>query len=184
VAGKFGSALRFDGVDDWVTITDGAANNPLDLTTGMTVEAWVNPSTLAGWDTIVMKQRGAGLLSYALYAYDGGVAAGGTAFPAGYARIQGVDQPVRGVATLPLNTWTHIATTYNGTTQLFFVNGVQVGSRPMTTAIAVGNQQLRIGGNSSFAGEFFQGLIDEVRVYNRARTAAQIQADMVTPIVP
>ncbi len=183
VPGKFGSAVRFDGVDDWVTVVDGVANSPLDLTTGMTVEAWVNPSTLNGWDTIVMKERGAGLLSYALYAHDGAPQPGGRAVPAGYARILGVDQPVRGTTALPLNTWTHIATTYDGTTQRFFVNGVQVGSSAMNTAIAVGNQQLRIGGNNAFAGEFFQGLIDEVRVYNRARTAAQIQADMATPVV-
>ena len=183
VPGKFGSAVRFDGVDDWVTVVDGVANSPLDLTTGMTIEAWVNPSTLNGWDTIVMKERGAGLLSYAMYAHDGAPQPGGLAVPAAYARIFGVDQPVRGTTALPLNTWTHIATTYDGTTQRFFVNGVQVGSSAMNTAIAVGNQQLRIGGNNSFAGEFFQGLIDEVRVYNRARTATQIQADMNTPVV-
>ena len=90
---------------------------------------------------------------------------------------------MRGPAALPLNTWSHIATTYDGTTMRFFVNGVQVGATAINTAIAVGNQQLRIGGNNAFAGEFFQGLIDEVRVYNRARTAAQITTDMSTPIV-
>jgi len=42
---------------------------------------------------------------------------------------------------------------------------------------------LRIGGNSIW-GEFFAGLIDEVRVYNRVLTAAEIQADMNTPIQP
>jgi beta-lactam-binding protein with PASTA domain len=182
-AGRFGSAVRFDGVDDWVTVVDGVASSPLDLTTGMTLEAWVNPSVMSGWETVLLKERGTGLLSYALYAHDGAPLAGGRAVPAGYIRAQGVDQPVRGTTALPLNTWTHIATTYDGTTQRFFVNGVQVGSSPMSTAIAVGNQQLRIGGNNAFTGEFFQGLIDEVRVYNRARTAAQITADMNTPVV-
>ena len=185
VPGKFGTAVQFDGVDDWVTVVDGAANSPLDLTNGMTLEAWVNPSVNQGWDTIIMKQRGAGLLSYALYSFDGGAANGGTNRPAGYLRAFGVDQAVRGPAALPLNTWTHIATTYDGQIQRFFVNGVEVGSNNLGAAgaIAVGNQQLRIGGNNSFAGEFFQGLIDEVRVYNRARTAAQIQADMNRPII-
>jgi beta-lactam-binding protein with PASTA domain len=184
VAGKFGTALRFDGVDDWVTITDGVANSPLDLTTGMTIEAWVNPSARNGWDTIVMKQRGAGLLSYALYANDGSPDPSGTALPASYMRVNGVDQPARGLVSLPLNTWTHVASTYDGTTHRLFINGVQVRAVALSTAIAVGNQQLRIGGNNAFANEFFAGLIDEVRIYNRARTAAQIQADMNTPIVP
>ena len=44
-AGRFGSALSFDGVNDWVTVPDA---NSLDLSTGMTLEAWVRPST-AGW---------------------------------------------------------------------------------------------------------------------------------------
>ena len=50
-----------------------------------------------------------------------------------------------------------------------------------TGLIAVGNQPLRIGGNN-VSGEFFNGLIDEVRIYNRALSAAEIAADMVRPI--
>src|SRR3989442_9862369 len=46
VPGKVGRALQFDGIDDWVTVTDGAARTPLDLTTGMTLEAWVKPTAL------------------------------------------------------------------------------------------------------------------------------------------
>ena len=71
--GKIGKALQFDGVDDWVTVTD-TAGSPLDLTTGMTLEAWVNPAAASGWETVVMKERGnagEGLLAYALYARDG-----------------------------------------------------------------------------------------------------------------
>jgi hypothetical protein len=59
---------------------------------------------------------------------------------------------------------------------------VQAASKPQTGNIAQANGALRIGGNASFAGEFYDGLIDEVRVYNRARTAAQIVSDMNTPI--
>lgn len=40
----------------------------------------------------------------------------------------------------------------------------------------MGDQPLRIGGNNAFAGEFFNGLIDEVGIYNRARTASEIAA--------
>ena len=181
VAGKFGGALFFDGSNDWVTVTDTTAS-PLDLTTGMTIEAWVNPESMSGWETIVLKQRGAGLLSYALYAHDGGPLAGGEPVPSGYAQIGGVDRAVRGSTALPLNTWTHIAVTYDGVTQRFYVNGVQVASRAQTGSIAVGNGVLRIGGNGSFANEFFRGAIDEVRIYNRALTAAELQADMNAPV--
>src|SRR5262249_39963629 len=83
VAGKFGRALRFDGVDDWVTVAD-TTNSPLDLTNGLTIEAWVNPTEMAGWETAVLKERGTGLLSYGLYAHDGAPETRGFAAPAGY----------------------------------------------------------------------------------------------------
>jgi hypothetical protein len=189
LSGKIGGALRFDGVNDWVTVTDTTAS-PLDLTTGMTIEAWVNPSAMSGWETVLYKERGAqgaGLLSYALYAHDGAPLPGGTARPAGYVRVapaaSTTDRAVRGSATLPLNTWTHIATTYDGANQRFYVNGVLVGTTPGTGSIASNNGAIRIGGNNSSLNEFFAGMIDEVRVYNRALSAAEIALDMTTPIV-
>jgi beta-lactam-binding protein with PASTA domain len=194
VPGKFGSALKFDGVNDWVTVTD-TTNSPIDLTTGMTLEAWVNPSAMSGWETVLYKERGVageGLLSYALYAHDGAPLSGGKAVPAGYVRLnnatQTTDKAVRGTTKLPLNTWTHIATTYDGTVQRFYVNGVLVGTAnpivaPSLNTIVQSNGALRIGGNASSTGEFFQGLIDEVRVYNRALSASEIGTDMTTKIV-
>src|SRR6185503_2810158 len=74
LTGKFGRALSFDGVNDQVTVVDGAAGTKLDLTTGMTIEAWVNPSSMSGWESVVYKDRGiggSGLLQFALYARDG-----------------------------------------------------------------------------------------------------------------
>jgi len=190
-AGKIGGALQFDGVDDWVTVTDVATTtSPLKLTTGMTIEAWVNPSAMNGWETILMKERGVqgeGLLSYALYAHDGAPLSLGQPVPAGYVRVQPTastsDSAVRGTTKLTLNTWTHLATTYDGANQRFYVNGVLVGTTPRTGTIAETNGAIRIGGNNSSLQEFFQGMIDEVRIYNRALTAAEIQTDMVTAIV-
>ena len=101
--GKIGGALSFDGVNDWVTVADA---NALDLTTAMTLEAWVNPTAMSGWETVVLKERGPGALSYALQAHDGAPLAGGTAAPAAYARIGFIDQAVRGPGALPLGVWT------------------------------------------------------------------------------
>ena len=180
--GKSGTALQFDGVDDWVTIPDGVTGSPLDLTTAMTLSAWVHPFEFTGWETIVMKERGAGALAYALYAQDGGTARGGADAPAGTIRAGAEDQSVRGTSPVPLHAWTHVATTYDGVMQRIYVNGVLVASRAQTGTIAVSNNALRIGGNNSWADEFFNGLIDDVRVYNRALTGAQITADMNTPL--
>jgi len=192
-AGKIGRGLSFDGINDWVTVTD-TAGSKLDLTTGMTLEAWVNPTVASGWETVVMKERGnagEGLLAYALYARDGAPRSGGTAGPAGYLRANPVastsDRGVRGATAVPMNAWTHLATTYDGTNMRFYVNGVLVGTTAGSGSINVANGALRIGGNNSAPlgqGEFFKGLIDEVRVYNRALSAAEITTDMTTPVVP
>jgi hypothetical protein len=191
-AGRIGRALLFDGVNDWVTVTD-TTGSKLDLTTGMTVEAWVNPTAASGWTTVVMKERGSageGLLAYGLYGRDGAPRSGGTVGPAGYLRTNPVatttDRGARGTAAIPLNTWTHLATTYDGTSLRVYVNGVLAGTTAGSGSINVANGALRIGGNNSAPlgqGEFYKGLIDEVRIYNRALSASEIAADMATPVV-
>jgi hypothetical protein len=73
-AGHTGSALSFDGVNGLVTIPTAAE---LNLGIGMTTEAWVNPSVLSNWRTVVMKTRPPaagdtiGGMSYSLYANNG-----------------------------------------------------------------------------------------------------------------
>ena len=172
-AGRYGGALSFSGAGDWVTTPDA---NSLDLSTAMTLEAWVNPSATGGWRTAVIKE-GTGGLSYGLYANSS------TNRPSAHVHIGSSELDTRGTAQLPLNTWSHVAATYNGANLLLYVNGTLVATRPTTGALAVGSGPLRIGGNSFAADEFFAGLIDEVRVYNRALTAGEIQVDMGSPIV-
>ena len=169
-AGKYGNALSFNGTSAWVTVADAAS---LDLTNGMTIEAWVNPTSNAGWRTIVLKEKYGGL-AYSLYS------ANGSARPAGYVYTTS-EVGLAGTAALPLNTWAHLAVTFDGTTMRMFVNGVQVSTRALTESIVVSDQPLRIGGNA-LVGEYYIGMIDEVRIYNRALTAAEIQSDMTTPI--
>jgi hypothetical protein len=173
VSGKHGGALSLDGVDDWVAVADSAS---LDLTTGMTLEAWVNPATLSGWRTVVMKENPGGL-AYVLYGHDS------VPKPATYVRIVGrsTSDGTGGSAALPLNAWTHLAATYDGATVRLYVNGTAVGSAPVSGSVVTSSLPLRIGGNAVW-GEFFHGLIDEVRIYNRALTAAEIQNDMTTPV--
>lgn len=88
-----------------------------------------------------------------------------------------------GASGPPLNAWTHLAFTYDGATEKLYVNGVLVASRAQTGAISAANGVLHIGGDSVW-GEHFQGLIDEVRIYNRALSAAEIQTDMNAAISP
>jgi hypothetical protein len=168
--GKFGPALAFDGLNDWVTITAAPA---LDLTTGMTLAAWVYPTTTSGVRDILLKE-GPTVDIYNLYAYNG------QGRPEANVFVGGSNRTAVGTELLA-NVWTHVAGTYDGSTLRLFLNGVQVASTARSGAMAPGPGPLRIGGNSLW-GEYFQGRLDEVRIYDRALTAAEIQAAMNTPV--
>jgi hypothetical protein len=170
-SGKYGGGLSFDGVNDWVTITDAES---LDATTALTMEAWVFPTALSGWRSAIVKEAG-GNLAYGLYPHDDGP------YPASYTFINGFDRRAGGITQLPLNAWTHLASTYDGVSHRLFVNGLQVRNVGVSGPIVTSALPLRIGGNAIW-GEFFQGRIDEVRVYRRALTQSQIQTDMATPV--
>jgi chitodextrinase len=165
--GRFGGALRFDGVDDWVTVADAAS---LDLTGNLTLEAWVKPDALgSSWRTVVLKEQATNLV-YALYANTSTRNASGHVFI-------GSDRDTRTSSQLPLDTWTHVATTYDGSTLRFYVNGVQAAQRSVSGSLATSSGPLRLGGNGVW-NEWFDGEIDEVRVYSRALPAAQLNKDM------
>ena len=69
------------------------------------------------------------------------------------------------------------------TTQRLYVNGVQVATRATTGADpAPRPARCASAATASWSNEWFAGLIDEVRVYNKALTAAEIQADMAKPV--
>jgi hypothetical protein len=168
-SGKNGSALTFNGTTNTVTIPDA---NPLDLTTGMTLEAWVKPTASANWRTILLKEQ-PGDLVYGLYASQGAGEIGGHIFTTS-------DLWTNTTSALPLNAWSHVSATYDGTTLRLYLNGSQVATRAIAGPIKTSTGVLRIGGNAIW-GEYFVGTIDDVRVYNRALTAAEVVADQSRP---
>ena len=172
-AGKYGSALFFDGADDNVRIDDAPT---LDLTNGMTLSAWVKPQSLVNWDTVMLKENGT-TLSYALYGNTG------SNVPSAEAHIGGTLRSAPGGGQIPLDAWTHLAATYDGATLKVFVNGAEAGSNAHVGGISTSTGPLRIGGNTIWP-EWFHGYIDDVRVYQRALNATEIQSDMNSPTIP
>lgn len=171
---KFGQSLSFNGSNSLVTVGD---SNSLDLTRAMTLSAWVYPTTWAsGWKALIIKER-IGNLAYSLYANSD------VGLPNSTLSIGSYEQQLSVGSHLPSNAWTHLAATYDGTTQRLYVNGVQVGSRAQTGTLDVSANPLRIGGNTVWANEYFQGLIDEVRIYNRALSQAEVAAVSQEPVV-
>jgi hypothetical protein len=171
-AGKYGDALQFNGSSSLVTIPDSAS---LHLSSGMTLEAWVNPSTVdANWRDVIYKANDNFYLEAT--STNGSVPDAGTIAGGSYA-------DAFGTAHLTPNTWAFLTETYDGSTLKLYVNGTLVASTPHSGAISTSTNPLQIGGDSLY-GQYFAGLIDNVRIYNGALTAAQIQTDEATPVVP
>ncbi len=170
--GKVGNALTFNGTSARVNVAD---SNSLDLTTGMALEAWVFPTSLSGTRTVVAKERTGGF-AYGLFASNG------ASRPSAAIRVGTTTISVAGPSSLQLNAWSHLAATYNGAALVLYVNGTQVASQAAAGSMTTTTLPLRIGGITTVTGQYFAGRIDEVRVYNQAVNAAQVQADMVTPV--
>lgn len=168
--GRFGGAVSFDG-SGWISVDDA---DSLDLSNAMTLEAWLYPTAVpTGWSTALMKEQ-PGEFDYVLYA-------GSPLNQPNVFVYSGGEQGAADVSGLPLNVWTHLAGTYDGNSLCLYVNGTLVASNAVSGSIAQSSGPLRIGGNAVW-GEYFQGQIDEVRIYSRALSAAEIQSDLNTPV--
>ena len=175
--GRFGKALKFDGVNEGVVVDNGNNSQSLALSTGMTLEAWVYPTaTMDGGRTIITKVQSESdyTEAYRLVANDT------TNLPMSTIWAEN-PVSVAGNKKIPSKQWTHLATTYDGQYQTLYINGVLVDTRPQTGAIPTSNGALQIGYNAAW-GYTFQGYIDEVRIYNRALNNAEIINDAKTAI--
>jgi hypothetical protein len=81
----------------------------------------------------------------------------------------------------PLYRWTHLAVTYDGASVRLYVDGTMRSSQVATGVIKRTTDPLWLGGNGLY-GEYFHGLIDEVRVYNRELSSREVRSVMSTPI--
>ena len=172
--GRFGSALDFDGEEEsCVTVPDA---EDLRITEELTVEAWVRPSSLSGQPIIYKDSYGFKGHQLAIGLYESGKPEG--FLGEGY---EGEFDTVEGTKSLEANVWTHLAFTYDGGKMRLYVDGELVDDKGHPEGAPWGEGDLVIGCNPNYSPERFEGLIDEVRVYNRALGAGEVAADMGTP---
>ncbi len=177
--GKFGSAVSLDGLTGTVGLGNPAQ---LQITGSMTISGWINPSTFPADDEAIVSKRIVGGPGYQLdTTVDTGVRTVGFKLT----NSSGGDMIRYGATTLQPNTWYYVAGVYNATTQTMdvYLNGVLddgtlVG--PVTTSQQSSTANVTIGARTS--AYFFNGRIDEVRIYNQALTGTRVQTDMNTPI--
>jgi hypothetical protein len=159
------NALNFDGVNDYVNL-----GNYSTFTGNYTVEAWVNITPNTRINTILGKFNGgvAGSIYLSIGA-DNKITAQREVPP--YALVSN--------NAIPDNIWTHVAMTYDGTNLSIFING-SLDISVARGAITSNNEDVLIGAKkqSSNAIDFFEGSIGDLRIWNTARTAAQLQQFM------
>lgn len=181
VDGKVGKALSFDGVDDYVRVLDSAS---LDVTDGITTEAWVKlSSTSSNWQVIAQKWGDEGTWSDSRsYGLNIPQNTKKIEFPISDLANQR-ETPFHRIATtdtdvLELGKWHYVAGTFDGTYRKIYVDGVLVKNVKIPSNIYAGVADLGIGAyirSPTSVATYFNGLIDEVRIYNRALTATEIQ---------
>ncbi|MFN9555787.1 MAG: LamG-like jellyroll fold domain-containing protein, partial [Dolichospermum sp.] len=168
LTGNFG--LSFNGVDNYVEIPHSAA---LSLNT-FTLEAWVNQTQIKGdWQPIITKEANNGYeVNYGLYIEPNG------------SRLDFAFQDSNGnwryiypsQASLTLNQLTHVAATYDGAKLSLYINGQLDTSVDWVGTPLQNNYPVKIGRELN-AWNPFAGQIDDVRIWNVARTQTEIQAN-------
>jgi Concanavalin A-like lectin/glucanases superfamily/FG-GAP-like repeat len=165
--GKVGQAFSFDGVGNVSVPT-----NVNHITATFTIDAWVNPSLIDGDFTRIITRKG----SYQLYVRTNGQ------FWFWLDGLSGLNNETGGIGGvnsfgfIPINNWTHIAVTYDGSRIRSYVNGVLTRTiTGISGAVVNTNNSFVIGSEPDLTGTSqFDGLIDEVDYFNRALTDAEV----------
>ena len=173
-AGKYGNGRSFNGTSsDYITITDTTALKP---TTAITAEIWFTTTnnTTAG-QRMLSKTEGSG---YQLSINENSACPSNTLCFLAY--VNGAYRAASYASSnIDNNQWYHIAGTFDGNKGMLYLDGVEVGSFTQTGTIATSTVPLCVGAEASTtcSGGYHSGKIDEVKIYNIARTAEQIMRD-------
>ncbi len=165
--GKINSAGQFASTtSDYVNAGNDAI---LDITSAITVEAWIKTSSNASYMGIVSKR-----IAWSANDFEFQMTSGRPRFTynTGNKDIYAATTP-----NVRDGNWHHIVATLSGTTETIYIDGIQNVQETDGEAIVPGTQNLFIGRYAGGVDSYFTGLIDDVRIYNYARTAAEIRTD-------
>ncbi len=163
VDGKLDNGLDFDGTDDYVVIADDPV---FDITGEITVEAWIYPASVSGDQVIAGKRYST---SWELSLHDDSVNINAKQGGTYYSHVLSTGGGVQADA------WNHIVWTYDSSTGVnrSYVNGVEKQCSEKSGALATDATALYIG--CRYSGSlYFDGIIDEVKIYDRVLSASEI----------
>ena len=168
-SGHDGGALSFDGTSASVDL--GALGTFYQ--SGFTLEGWVKKAGTKKDDGIVGSWSGSGPMLWIDHL------GGDYQLTLGSSLSTYLDSG----QTPTVGQWQYLTATFDGTTARYYIGGTEVASRVVSSSVG-GSNAWRIGAYGSPAGGFFDGLIDNVRIYSRALSAGEVQTDMTTPVPP
>jgi len=153
-------AVNFDGTDDYVSTPAYV----VPTSGNFTVEFWVYTTTYSGYKEFVSQ------------------GSAGTAFYIGTTTYTGIircgDAWGSTGITMPLNQWVHISLVKSGTSATLYLDGMQKATLASGYSISGAGSNFQMGAQYGGFGEYFNGKLDEVRIWNTARTQAEIKANM------
>jgi PKD repeat protein len=163
-------ALNFNGVNQYVEIEDESA---FDITEAITLEVWIKPeNTNIPMEGVLSKNYGDNAHPYQMRLLNDEVEVGF------YSNTIGWQHTSTTNANLPSGEWSHIAFTYDRSYMKIYVNGEQKATKYFTSPIPANDQPFEIGRTNDVVYKYFKGTIDEVRVWNVARTQSEIAENM------
>ena len=166
-----GFALNLDGFDDHV---DCGESRALGIGGPITLEVWIKPVRKAHGESLIL---GEGFNSYVLTYYNGERV---------YMYIGGGGNGIRG--PLKFKQWNHVVATFDGKQMSLWINGRQAASRESKFKHYEPAGRFTIGAKGEPGGEKFQGMLDDVRVYNRAiageEAAAHFESEKIRYLDP
>ena len=166
-SGGLNNALNFDGVNDYVSVNSSAA---LNITSNLSLSAWVYRNSSGKYDCIIGKDNYAGNNGYSLWIYDDDK----LTLRFGNSRIY------KSSTSIPSGTWVHVAGTFDGTNAKLYINGTLDSSYPASAptsnsgGLYLGTPQDAVG-NPLFN---FSGTLEDIRIWNIALTQSAIQSSM------
>lgn len=167
VDGKFGKALRFDGVDDYVDVGKDISLS-INGASPYTYEVWVKPTSIASTNKQIIGR---------------GTESNNQMYLLGYQATTGkvgvwhyANDFLDTNATLIAGQWNYITNTYDGTTERVFLNGVETKNRLASGFNLDNSKNVYIGRHTgNYSDQYFNGIIDEVRVTKRALSSTEIE---------
>ena len=161
-SGKICNGGSFDGSNDYIEVPDDGS---LDIRQYLTVMAWIRPDIIpaSGLKSIVSKDEN----------YEFHINSAGRIYW-WWQNSGGTVRSFTSTTTLSAGSWYHVAIVYEPGSQRILINGVERGSRSYNENLINNNDPLHIGADQYFAGREFDGLIDEVKIFERALTTEEI----------